>query len=291
MTTTLDTDYADVAATDLDDDSADLRQTSIWTQLKHDFARNVRARSARAEYSAWANEHGWSAQSAEELATTLWGAPAALDDLMTYYRQGSKLAQSILIETFRPALMKISRYARIDDCEQLDRAAVRAQTTLAVFYEVLETASPQCPDIKARLYGETLKRVTKNHGQLSIFPADLEGSRGNYQTANAFLDVLYLENGHIPLDTSASVRPLVDWESVEARGLVRDMIDAAHDQGVLDSLDRDLLFGRFLGDVIVPVPTLARAMGESVSKCETRIKRAQDKLASLYASRRAAVAA
>ncbi|OHU12753.1 hypothetical protein [Mycobacteroides chelonae] len=289
MTTTLDTDYADVADTDLDIDSEDLRQTSIWTQLKHEFARNVRARSARTEYGAWANEHGWSAQSAEELATTLWGAPAALDELMTYYRQGSKLAQSILIETFRPALMKISRYARIDDCEQLDRSVVRAQTTLAVFYEVLATASPQCPDIKARLYGETLKRVTKVHGQPIAYPADL--TDGSYDGYNTFLDTLYLRGTHHLADSSAAVRPGMDWEAVETRGLVRDMVDAAHEQGVLDSLDRDLLYGRFLGDVLVPVPTLARQMKESVSKCETRIKRAQDKLASLYTSRRAAVAA
>lgn len=289
MTTTLDTDYADVADTDLDIDSADLRQTSIWTQLKLEFARNVRARSARAEYSAWANEHGWSAQSAEELATTLWGAPAALDDLMTYYRQGSKLAQGILIEAFRPALMKISRYTRIDDCEQLDRSAVRAQTTLAVFYEVLATASPQCPDIKARLYGETLKRVTKVHGQPVAFPADLGNE--SYDGYNTFLDILYLRGTHHLADSAAAVRPGLDWETVEMRGLVRDMVDAAHEQGVLDSLDRDLLYGRFLGDVLVPVPTLARSMNESVSKCETRIKRAQDKLASLYTSRRAAVAA
>lgn len=289
MTTTLDTDYADVADTDLDIDSTDLRQTSIWTQLKHEFARSVRIRSARAEYSAWANEHGWSAQSAEELATTLWGAPAALDELMTYYRQGSKLAQAILIESYRPALMKISRYARIDDCEQLDRSVVRAQTTLTVFYEVLATASPQCPDIKARLYGETLKRVTKVHGQPIAFPADL--TDGSYDGYNTFLDTLYLRGTHHLADSTAAVRPGMDWETVETRGLVRDMVDAAHEQGVLDSLDRDLLYGRFLGDVLVPVPTLARQMKESVSKCETRIKRAQDKLASLYTSRRAAVAA
>lgn len=289
MTTTLDTDYADVADTDLDIDSTELRQTSIWTQLKHDFARNVRARSARAEYSAWANEHGWSAQSAEELATALWGAPAALDDLMTYYRQGSKLAQGILIEAFRPALMKISRYARIDDCEQLDRSVVRAQTTLAVFYEVLATASPQCPDIKARLYGETLKRVTKVHGQPIAFPADLEDR--SFDGYNTFLDALYLSGSSHLAESTAAVRPGMDWEAVELRGLVRDMVDAAHEQGVLDRLDRDLLYGRFLGDVLVPVPTLARQMKESVSKCETRIKRAQDKLASLYTSRRAAVAA
>lgn len=289
MTTTLDTDYTDVADTDLDDDSSELWQTSIWTQLQRDFARNVRAGAARAEYSAWANENGWSAPNAEELISSLWGAPEALDQLMAYYREGSKLAQSILIETFRPALMKISRYARIYDCEQLDRAAVRAQTTLTVFYEVLATASPECPDIKARLYGETLKRVTKNHGQPIAFPADLAGS--GFIGCNTWMDILYLrEAGHLA-DSTAAVRPGLDWEAVETRGLVRDMIDAAHDQGVLDSLDRDLIYGRFLGEVLVPVPTLARAMGESVSKCETRIKRAQDKLASLYGSNRAAVAA
>ncbi|MDO2986845.1 hypothetical protein P5V30_20155 [Mycobacteroides abscessus subsp. abscessus] len=289
MATTLDTEYSADADTDLDADPADLWQTSVWTQLKHEFARSIKTGAARAQYSAWANEHGWNAHSAEELALALWGSPAALNELMNYYRQGSKLAQTILIEAFRPALMKISRYARIDDCEQLDRSAVRAQTTLTVFYEVLATASPQCPDVKARLYGETLKRVTKAHGQPIAFPADIEDR--SYDGYNTFLDTLCLRGTHHLADSTAAIRPGLDWEAVETRGLVRDMIDAAHDQGILDSLDRDLLYGRFLGDALVPVPTLARSMNESVSKCETRIKRAQDKLASLYTSRRASIAA
>lgn len=270
------------------------RGQSVWTQLSEGFHHLSRTPAARQEYRQWRHRHDWRAEEPAELAIELRDAPHALGVIVAYHQSGSSLAAAILVEAFRPALITFTRYARLDDCEQADRAHLRAQVVLATFYEVASTTNPHSESIAGRLYGETLKRVTRARPQIPQHPAsDLfghdhlglltqstrhghttsrhEGSRGGRRVPVADTDVAPI-----------ALRSGTDWDAIERKGLVRDLLTTARDRGVINHREYDLVSARYLTDNLVPIPTLARQFGESVSYCETKIRRALAKLRTQY---------
>lgn len=268
---------------------------SVWTGLRIDLMRLSRTRHALAEYRQWKTSHGWSAHTPVELATELRDDPAALGAVVSHYQDGSRLAAAVLVEAFRPALITFTRYARLDDCEQIHRPEVRAQIVLATFYEVASTTDPHSRSIAGRLYGETLKRVTRQRQRVTEYPADhttigVHGTTVVRHAQNAkrrTMDRGLVAEQSVFLATDVDVAPVatrtgLDWDSVERKGLARDVIAAARDNGVISAVEHDLLHARFLGDALVPVPTLARQFDESLSYCETKIRRALLKLAAHY---------
>lgn len=286
---------------------------SVWTGLHQDLRHLSRTKSALDEFRQWQLQHGWSAHTPVELATELRDDPAALGVVVSLYQSGSRLAAAILIEAFRPALITFTRYARIDECEQIGRSEVRAQVVLAVFYEVASTTDSRSSSIAGRLYGETLKRVTRQRQHVTEFPSDALGLAkkglvpGHRKQTNRPESTMrspghsgagerdgepnfrratdYYEPTDIDIAPVAT-RPGLDWDSVERKGLARDVIASARDNGIISSAEHDLLHARFLGDTLIPVPTLARQMGQSKSYCETKIRRALLKLSTHYAASR-----
>lgn len=281
---------------------------SIWTGLRRDLQRLCKAQCSHGEYRQWQQLHGWSAHTPVELAADLRDNPAALGAVVAYYQAGSRLAAALLVEAFRPALITFTRYARIDECEQIGRSEVRAQVVLAVFYEVASTTDSRSRSIAGRLYGETLKRVTRQRQHVTEYPSDAcrfakKPSAPNRRPESAIswvggtrdddspcrITTEYYEPTDIDVAPVAT-RPGLDWDSVERKGLARDVIASARDAGIISSAEHDLLYARFLGDTLVPVPTLARQLGHSVSYCETKIRRALLKLSTHYATSERTVA-
>lgn len=283
---------------------------SIWTGLRKDLQRLSKAPCALDEYRQWQQLHGWSAHTPVELAADLRDDPAALGAVVGFYQAGSRLAAAILVEAFRPALITFTRYARIDECEQIGRSEVRAQVVLAVFYEVASTTDSRSSSIAGRLYGETLKRVTRQRQHVTEYPSDAcrfakKACAPNHRMHTSrpeSVAMRWAHNGGLRDDDSAlrrttdyyeptdidvapiATRPGLDWDSVERKGLARDVIVSARDNGIISSAEHDLLHARFLGDTLVPVPTLARQIGQSKSYCETKIRRALLKLSTHYAT-------
>lgn len=260
---------------------------SVWTALRRDLRILSRTRSALREFRQWQQQHGWSAYTPEEFATELRDAPAALGAVVGYYQNGSRLAAAILVEAFRPALITFTRYARLDESEQIGRPGVRAQIVLATFYEVAATTDPASRSIAGSLYGETLKRVTRERKRAIEYPANSTAfglnvhSEQAHKRHHAAIDPLIF--GQTEIDVApVAARPGLDWDSVERKGLARDVIASARDNGIISSAEHDLLHARFLGDALVPVPTLARQIGQSKSYCETKIRRALLKLSTHY---------
>jgi hypothetical protein len=312
MTATL-TDRAPVASQPYDTpEFTTLPQTpgaapgqSVWTQLHAEFVRLSQTRAAATEYARWRRRHDWRADTPAQLAADLRDDPAALAAVVSLYQDGSRLAAAMLAEAFRPALITFTRYTRIDQCEQVDRPAVRAQVVLATFYEVASTTDARSTSIAGRLYGETLKRVTRERAHVPQYPApwdDLTGSvRGRGQNPANLGDVGrrerskgrdesryvpdwgFFKETHIDVAPIAT-RPTIDWERIERKGLARDVLAAARADDMITAVEHDILAARFLGDALVPVPTLARQNGVSVSYCETKIRRALLKLAEFYSS-------
>ncbi|WP_102144353.1 hypothetical protein [Mycobacterium hubeiense] len=276
---------------------------SVWTQLAREFTRQCRADSARAEYAEWRERHGWRADTPTALVDVLRDDPHGLGAIVSYYQAGSKLAAAILVEAFRPALITFTRYARLDHTEQIDRPEVRAQVVLVTFYEVASTTDPQSLSIAGRLYGETLKRVTRERPHAPEYAATgLFLYEHSTQTDKRVAgSSTYREDyrgrqsaGSRPASVDVApvaTRAQTDWAAIERKGLVRDVVLLARDEGVISQLECDLVCGRFLGDSLVPVPTLARSLGQSVSYCESKLRRALAKLSDRYTrdSRAAAV--
>lgn len=314
MTTAL-TDHPPVATQPFDTpDFTRLPQTpdtahgpSIWTQLHSDFLRMARTRRAATEYAGWRHRHGWRATSAVELAAELRDNPTALGAVVQLYQSGSQLASAVLVEAFRGALITFTRYARIDACEQLDRQAVRAQTVLATFFEVASTTDPQSPSITGRLYGETLRRVTRQRPEVEQYPAQMTDAPKRH-AADAFeVDFRsfqsidrrdedtrrdtsrYVEDCHTYSPTHidvvpAATRPGLNWDRIERTGLARDVLATARDNGVITAGEHDILAARFLSDGLVPVATVARQCDVSLSACETKLRRGLQKLTKFYAA-------
>jgi hypothetical protein len=302
MTTAL-TDHPPVATQPFDTpDFTRLPQTpdtahgpSIWTQLHSDFLRMARTRRAATEYAA------------VELAAELRDNPTALGAVVQLYQSGSQLASAVLVEAFRGALITFTRYARIDACEQLDRQAVRAQTVLATFFEVASTTDPQSPSITGRLYGETLRRVTRQRPEVEQYPAQMTDAPKRH-AADAFeVDFRsfqsidrrdedtrrdtsrYVEDCHTYSPTHidvvpAATRPGLNWDRIERTGLARDVLATARDNGVITAGEHDILAARFLSDGLVPVATVARQCDVSLSACETKLRRGLQKLTKFYAA-------
>ncbi len=272
---------------------------SLWTALRVDFHRLARTRAATAEYQTMRATNNWSAPTATQLADTLFDSPEPLSALVQYSIGGSNLARAIITEAFRPSLMSIARYARVDEADTrysigTELFELRAHTVLVTFYEVLNTTSTGCPDVRGRLYGETLKRVTKSKDRPWMESIDESVERVTHMTLNAACGyggrgpVLSEWQNFFGLDQGPDI---LNWDRIETVGLLRNILDAAYDEGILDSLDVELLRGRFLGDAMVSVATLARRVGEPVGKCESRIKRATAKLVDRYNSGHMAAAA
>lgn len=311
MTTAL-TDHSPVVTQPFDTpDFTHLPQTpatahgsSIWTQLHTDFLRMARTRAATTEYAGWRQRHGWRATTAVELAAELRDNPAALGAVVQLYQDGSQLASAVLVEAFRGALITFTRYTRIDACEQLDRASVRAQTVLATFFEVASTTDAQSPSITGRLYGETLRRVTRERPEVEQFPTQVgeivgpkEGKAGfrafrghearsesGYRDGSRYIvDFDSYSPTHIDV-IPAATRPGLNWERIERTGLARDVLATARDSGVITASEHDILVARFLRDGLVPVATVARQCDVSLSACETKLRRGLQKLTKFYAA-------
>jgi hypothetical protein len=298
MTATL-TDRAPVASQPYDNPKfTTLPQTpdtapgqSVWTQLHTEFVRLSQTRAASTEYAQWRQRHAWHADTPTQLAAELRDDPAALSAVVSLYQEGSRLAAAMLAEAFRPALITFTRYTRIDQCEQADRPAVRAQVVLETFYEVASTTDAQSTSIAGRLYGETLKRVTRERPYVPQYPSLAvvdawsvptgDERRTGRDESRYALDYEHFRSTDIDVAPVAT-RPTIDWERVERKGLARDVLAAARDNDVITAVEHDILSARFLGDAVVPVPTLARQSGVSVSYCETKIRRALIKLAAHY---------
>lgn len=271
---------------------------SVWSQLANDFRRQCHTASARTEYAQWQERHGWRADTPAELVDNLRDDAHGLGAIVAYCQAGSKLAAAILVEAFRPALITFTRYARIDDCEQIDRPEVRAQCVLVTFYDVASTTDPQSLSIAGRLYGETLKRVTlgrqiggshRERPRVSQFPASGMflyetwdgGCAHQNRTNRADRSEDYFRAATVDIAPVAQ-HTTIDWEAIERKGAVRELLTNARVAGVINESECELLSDRFLGDALVPVPTLARSMGESVSYCETKLRRALIKLRTHY---------
>ncbi|MCC9185566.1 hypothetical protein MMAG44476_21587 [Mycolicibacterium mageritense DSM 44476 = CIP 104973] len=264
---------------------------SVWSQLANDFRRQCFTASARTEYAQWQERHGWRANTPAELVENLRDDPHGLGAVVAYYQGGSKLAAAILVEAFRPALITFTRYARLDDCEQIDRPEVRAQAVLVVFYDVASTTDPHSLSIAGRLYGETLKRTTRERPIVPQYPASGTYLYEQWDDGGAFQKSptrgrgCHQEEGRGVGAALANVdiapvaqHTTIDWEAIERKGLVRELVTNARAAGVISESECELLCDRFLGDSLVPVPTLARSMGESVSYCETKLRRALSKM-------------
>ena len=314
MTTAL-TDHSPVATQPFDTpDFTHLPQTpdsahgpSIWTQLHTDFIHLARTRKATTEYSGWRHRHGWRATTAVELAAELRDNPAALGVVVQLYQDGSRLASAVLVEAFRGALITFTRYTRVDACEQVERPAVRAQTVLATFFEVASTTDTRCPSITGRLYGETLKRVTRERTEIEQYPTQITEAPRHRADGAFSVDfrVIHSVDGrdesmgrdksrydadchtysptHIDV-VPAATRPGLDWERIERTGLARDVLATARDNGVITASEHDILAARFLSNGLVPVPTVARQCGISLSACETKLRRGLQKLTKFYAA-------
>lgn len=261
---------------------------TVWGQLQADFASRCATRRARNEYSRWRTQHGWAALTPDVFAAELRDNPDGLGAIVAYHQGGSQLASAMLVEAFRPALITFSRYARIDVFEQLSRNEIRAQVVLSTFYEVIGTTSPEHPNLVGRLYGETLKRVTREHPQVAQYCAShifdlgdstrLQRSLGaSYAIARQIEDEPDLTWG---CNNLASTGP--DWESIERAGLARDLVADARDRGIISAVECDLITARFFGDTLVPVPTIARSIGRSTAYCDSKIRRAIQKIAEAY---------
>ncbi len=268
---------------------------SVWSQLANDFRRQCSTASARTEYAQWQERHGWRADTPAELVDNLRDDPHGLGAVVAYYQAGSKLAAAVLVEAFRPALITFTRYARLDDCEQIDRPEVRAQAVLVVFYDVAFTTDPHSLSIAGRLYGETLKRTTRERPTVPQYPAsgtylyeqwDVGGAFQSSGPRGCHQEYRGLGDTHRNL-ANVDVAPVaqhttIDWEAIERKGSVRELVTNARKAGVISQSECELLCDRFLGDSLVPVPTLARSLGESVSYCETKLRRALVKLRAHY---------
>lgn len=261
---------------------------TVWGQLQTDFASRCATRSARNEFTQWRTQHGWAALTPDVFAAELRDNPEGLGAIVAYHQSGSQLASAMLVEAFRPALITFSRYARIDVFEQLSRNEIRAQVVLSTFYEVVGTTSPEHPNLVGRLYGETLKRVTREHPQVAQYCAshvfDLwdntltQRSLGtSYAIARQIEDEPDLTWGCKNL---ASTGP--DWETIERAGLARDLIANARERDIISAIEFDLITARFFGDTLVPVPTIARSIGRSTAYCDSKIHRAIQKIAEAY---------
>ena len=268
---------------------------SVWTQLAHDFTRMCHTTATTREYRQWRARHGWRADTPTAFAAALRDDPHGLGAVVCYYQDGSKLAAAILVEAFRPALITFTRYARIDDCEQIDRPEVRAQVVLVTFYEVASTTDPHSLTIAGRLYGETLKRVTRERPHVPQYPAsgmflyEIWDGDGTHQarTTRTYHEDYRGRREANTRPTTIDVAPIAtrtqtDWEAIERKGLARDVVAVARDAGVISDLEYDLVCGRFLSDSLVPVPTLARSVGKSVSYCESKLRRALEKMSTHY---------
>ncbi|MCX8559176.1 hypothetical protein OS121_29460 [Mycolicibacterium mucogenicum] len=277
------------------------RKGTVWGQLQADFATRSATRSARNEYAQWRSQHGWTAPAPDVFAAELRDNPDGLGVIVAYHQNGSQLASAILVEAFRPALITFSRYARIDAFEQLSRNQVRAQVVLSTFYEVVATTSPDHPNLVGRLYGETLKRVTREHAQVAQYCASHVLDWREERPLRSSLREEYALSEHLEghleggpgwtgdFKDPASTGP--DWDAIERAGLARDLIDSARDRGVISAIEYDLISARFLGDTLVPVPTIARAIGRSTAYCDSKIRRAIQKIADAYGTTNNTVAA
>lgn len=261
---------------------------TVWGQLQADFTSRCATRSARAEYTQWRTQHGWAGPTPDVFAAELRDNPDGLGAIVAYHQSGSKLASAMLVEAFRPALITFSRYARIDAFEQLSRNEVRAQVVLSTFYEVVGTTSPEHPNLVGRLYGETLKRVTREHPQVAQYCASHIFEMREWKPLGHGFQDSYAIAGHLQDDPDltwdfkdlASAGP--DWESIERAGLARDLITNARDRGIISAIEFDLITARFFGDTLVPVPTIARSTGRSIAYCDSKIRRAIQKIADAY---------
>jgi len=273
------------------------RKGTVWGQLQADFATRCATRSARNEYAQWRDQHGWPAPTPDAFAAELRDNPDGLGVIVASHQNGSQLASAMLVEAFRPALITFSRYARIDAFEQLSRDQVRAQVVLSTFYEVVATTSPEHPNLVGRLYGETLKRVTREHAQVAQYCAShvfdvfdsqppRSGCRKAYAIAEHLQDKPDLTWNFKDLSSAGP-----DWESIERAGLARDLMADARDRGVISEIEYDLISARFLGDMLVPVPTIARAIGRSTAYCDSKVRRAIQKIADAYGASNNTVAA
>ena len=265
---------------------------SVWNQLANEFTRLCTTAAAKTELALWRECHDWRVSTPAELVDNLRDDPHGLGAVVAYYQAGSKLAAAVLVEAFRPALITFTRYARIDDYEQIDRPQVRAQAVLAVFYDVASTTDPGSLSIAGRLYGETLKRTTRERPTVVQYPAsgsylyEQWDGGGNFENGEKIRRFGVHQEQRYRL-ANTDVAPVaqhatIDWEAIERKGLVRELVANARDSGVINEAESALLRDRFLSDTLVPVPTLARSMGQSVSSCETKLRRALGKLRTHY---------
>ncbi|MGV0476813.1 hypothetical protein PJN38_24925 [Mycobacterium kansasii] len=276
---------------------ADIEQTSprsvnrsLWTRLHHEFINLTQTRTASTEYAQWKQHHSWYPATAVELASELSDNHSALGAVVSHYQDGSRLAAALLVEAFRPALIAFTRYARLDPCEQLDRSEVRAQIVLSTFYEVAATTDTRNSSVAigGRLYGETLKRVTRERPHVPQYPAPscddnwTAQSKTSRDPSRNIADYSFFSVTRVDVAPVAARTATIDWDAVERKGLARDVLAVARDNAVITTIEYDILCARFLGDALVPVPTLARQFGRSVSYCETKLRRALLKLAAHY---------